>query len=101
MPTPTRHKPGFPSLALHKRARPTDQQRGSVLLHRVAADLSTNDDIDSDDIEPGINACVQLALSTPTVPTRSSLAPAELNVHALGMNLHAATVVGPVPGIVP
>ena len=63
------------------------------VLRQLADDLPEPTDIDDIDIDPGIAACVQLALSTPAASTPPAVAPPALNVHAFGMNLHAATTV--------
>ncbi|MBL4683071.1 MAG: transposase [Nannocystaceae bacterium] len=73
---------------------PTDADLVAV-LRAVAGDrrLAEHIDVGEQDVEPGIAACVQLGLATVSRQTASPGHAAKLNVHAFGMNLHAATTV--------
>ncbi len=42
---------------------------------------------DDSDIDPGIESCLQLALSTPVLNTSPAVVESTLNVRAFGMNL--------------
>jgi len=73
---------------------PTDEDLVAV-LRAVANDrrLAEHVDLGEQDVDPGIAACVQLGLATVSPQTASPRRAAKLNVHAFGMNLHAATTV--------
>ncbi len=64
--------------------------RGVANDPRLVHDSGTDDD---DDVDAGIAACVQLGLQRCGPQVVRVQAPAKLNVHAFGMNLHAATTV--------
>jgi len=79
--------PGFLSVP-----EPTSEDLVGI-LRAVAKDPRLARWGDDDDVEPGIAACVQLGLGTAPPRLVRPEAPAKLNVHAFGMNLHAATTV--------
>jgi len=73
---------------------PTDEDLVAV-LRAVASDrrLAEHIDLGEKDVDAGISACVQLGLATVSPQAGSPRRAAKLNVHAFGMNLHAATTV--------
>ena len=73
---------------------PTNEDLVAV-LRAVASDrrLAEHLDAEEPEVEPGIAAAVQLGLATVSPQTASLRRETKLNVHAFGMNLHAATTV--------